>query len=1765
MAGINFAITGNPDGLIDAARQSESALKALKGAAENSGSSIDDVFSRMKSFAGAVTGIGLGVEGLRQFASQLVNIRSEFQDTEAKLKVFLKSEEAAKDMMEELEDLAWYNTFEFTDITKAAAQLLAYNTAAEDVGDTITRLSEIASGTGASLGDMVARFNKVKATDTIDSNMVQSFANMGVDIKSVVAELDGLSRSDLDGVTLNFSDLQRVIKHLTDEGGMFFGMMKERGKNISDSIAGVRDNFAIMMNEIGESVQVPIKAGIDKANSYIENWKEVAKAIGGAIVAFGSYKAAYATFEGIKTGKQKVNFALEQSELEEITKAVNAQREIEIQLLEQQLAAGTAARDADLELAVAKGTLTEAQALEITRLREVASEQVNQLTSKAQIAAEEHDNAVQMLQDIDQQIAQQERLLQESDSFIDNYENMSSSIQEMIENLGEETVETKVATAQSDRATAAKKLEELQTQRLAAAERVETTSKTAESTAATADAAAQAMDTVGKKVNEKQTKLLAKAQIMLKTVMEATGLSMLANPYVLAAAAIAGLCYGIYKLITAETAEERALRKQNEALEEQKNIIDQINDSVKQRTGVIQNNNATDYQRQSSFNELKAGNVVYTDDDGKEYDQETQELMNSVGKRLAEFYKTADALAAASRDEIDQLINEYSDEASWAMAEKKVEDYRAEVEKAQHTIDMLNELVQYGGRGATRLDYKRLREANKELEVAETILSDMRKTIDDTNWNKMSLEDKKADYETNLSPQIEPLNAELEEAQKRLEELGNSRWWQFELKAEKKKAEKDIQTIQDKLDNIEDKRIQITVIEENENADVSTDTSSTVKEILKQEREVAKLRDKYAKNSTDVNKSNLEKAVSILGVYTKRYQAQTNKSWKDSVKVQEEITKSVQKAANERIKIENSRIRTERVQRKAELDQQLKELEQQSREWSKQNNGRKNKSFAMQAENLKLEFEIDTQKADQQFEDWKRDFEKQTLHIKTDMEIVYLEQAVNLSTTIEERIKAQNALYQRQKEIKEEELRLEADQTAEQRLGGKEELQSFKTFIQDDGNRDVLSQYRVADDTGKQDIAIQIGLAKELLDTYIEIVDVYDLYNQRIEQTNQELEQGKVISSFNDELSRLEQWYTERERIAQEYNDRLEEINNSTGIDRVAATAQATKVRDEQVAQADKKLSMGDNKELERVFVNFAEQISVSAFDEIERVYNEFIANLSADIRKLESEITSANGIETNEQAQTQIDTIGQQLATGMNAEGEDLSEEEKLMLEQQKLDLENLLVEAMQRQVEIGTLLTGKQQQLVILKKGMAQAESSYITKLNAASEKETKSNTNLKKGLTSAEEGLQAVKFATKSVADAFGNTLSKKSSKALNVISDICDFGIQSIQSIQYVATNASTLMATTAEGAAGAVSAVEKASVILTIISLAVQAIMAIVKIASQYTQSAQMQEAIDKQLERVDELKRRNEALQRSYKNSYGTEYYKKMAAAARDYNNIIREQQRALKEATELYEYQKRKYADDSDKVKNAKDQMNDIEDSLNDYKDEQADLMAELRESLLTTDLSSFSENLADSLIDGFENGKEGIADTWEDMLDDLMRAMMKQQLSLALQNMFKSTFDKLNSYADDGELTQSKIDSIIAEMDAKSAQAEALAEQYYDLMDERGLLRDDVDNEGSRGGFESMSQDTADELNARFTALQIEGANVVVAAQGIQQAITEMLSYDKIKQTLIQGMADNCVLVAQIAQNQLDQLRIIADNTAELQDTNRRLRAIEQYTSRL
>lgn len=180
------------------------------------------------------------------------------------------------------------------------------------------------------------------------------------------------------------------------------------------------------------------------------------------------------------------------------------------------------------------------------------------------------------------------------------------------------------------------------------------------------------------------------------------------------------------------------------------------------------------------------------------------------------------------------------------------------------------------------------------------------------------------------------------------------------------------------------------------------------------------------------------------------------------------------------------------------------------------------------------------------------------------------------------------------------------------------------------------------------------------------------------------------------------------------------------------------------------------------------------------------------------------------------------------------------------------------------------------------------------------------------------------------------------------------------------------------------------------------------------------------------------------------------------------------------------------------------LTEKLNDYID-QAGKLDELSDKLK----ESLTQISFDSMKDSFVSDLMDMSKSAQDFADDFAEMMQKALLSYSMEDLINGDLKKLyDDWAkaikdNDGKLTETDI--------------EAFNKRYDDIVQE-GLKRRDEwakvtgytgssssSQTATSGGWASMGQDTADELNGRFTALQIAGESI---AQNMTTTISQMES---------------------------------------------------------
>lgn len=287
-----FNATLNINDFNVSAQAMERRIQQVGATAAAQSAEMETMFGKAAAaFAGIV-----GVGAAKGFVQQMIQVRSEMQNTEASFKVFLGTASKANEFFNDLQRYAYNNVFEFADLSKQAAQLLAFRNEASEVIPILDKLSNIAAGANAPLGEFVSLYNKAKANNKLLTEDIQMWESRGVPVVYELAQAYGKSEQEMRAIVssgkVGFKDLNTVITNLTSNGGMFAGMMAEKMKTLGDSIGLLQDNITNMFNSLGAQNQGVLKQGIDLANLAVENYETLGRVLGSLVIAYGTYKAA---------------------------------------------------------------------------------------------------------------------------------------------------------------------------------------------------------------------------------------------------------------------------------------------------------------------------------------------------------------------------------------------------------------------------------------------------------------------------------------------------------------------------------------------------------------------------------------------------------------------------------------------------------------------------------------------------------------------------------------------------------------------------------------------------------------------------------------------------------------------------------------------------------------------------------------------------------------------------------------------------------------------------------------------------------------------------------------------------------------------------------------------------------------------------------------------------------------------------------------------------------------------------------------------------------------------------------------------------------------------------------------------------------------------------------------------------------------------------------------------------------------------------------
>lgn len=305
--------------------------------------------------------------------------------------------------------------------------------------------------------------------------------------------------------------------------------------------------------------------------------------------------------------------------------------------------------------------------------------------------------------------------------------------------------------------------------------------------------------------------------------------------------------------------------------------------------------------------------------------------------------------------------------------------------------------------------------------------------------------------------------------------------------------------------------------------------------------------------------------------------------------------------------------------------------------------------------------------------------------------------------------------------------------------------------------------------------------------------------------------------------------------------------------------------------------------------------------------------------------------------------------------------------------------------------------------------------------------------------------------------------------------------------------------------------------------------------------AKHEKKIQKLQEQIEVLDKSYDDLGRSVEKAYS-----KDASKMIEQQNQLLEQQKVLIRQQIAEERDKKKT--DEGRIKEWEAQIEEIDRVLAENKEKAVD-------AIFGEDLKSAINNFANAYAEAWASGSDK-AKSAKDVVKKMMQQMVTESIKAAIQSSKKmeEIRTKLQQFYADNVLTQWEQDYVYQ-----------MAEDLQKDLDRQFGWADSImydgeasSQESTKKGFATASQDSIDELNGRFLAVQLNSE---------QSKITLITISDDVKAIRLQVIANkqNLEEIKNLALLAVGHLETIAKNTKELFEMNIRLGKIEKNTRKL
>lgn len=286
-----------------AQQRMEQAIASATGKAQQQSQVLSDLRSMAAQY--------VSVWGAWNFAKEVANITGELQLQQKSLEVIIGSAGQAQELFTSVKNLSQMSPFTFQDLLKSTRQLAAFGVETKDLYGTMKSLSDLGAGLNVDVQRLILAYGHVKSAGVLSGIQRRQFETAGINITGEIAKLynERYKRAGSDERVTNadifkritkreigFEDVEQAINRLTGPGGRFYEMQLKQFDTLGGKLRNLKNNYNIMLDEIGKSYMGLLTGTVDAFNSMMENWRTWGKLIKSVTLALVAAKVANIAF-----------------------------------------------------------------------------------------------------------------------------------------------------------------------------------------------------------------------------------------------------------------------------------------------------------------------------------------------------------------------------------------------------------------------------------------------------------------------------------------------------------------------------------------------------------------------------------------------------------------------------------------------------------------------------------------------------------------------------------------------------------------------------------------------------------------------------------------------------------------------------------------------------------------------------------------------------------------------------------------------------------------------------------------------------------------------------------------------------------------------------------------------------------------------------------------------------------------------------------------------------------------------------------------------------------------------------------------------------------------------------------------------------------------------------------------------------------------------------------------------------------------------------